>query len=164
MGAAIIGRVQHPHIAGLEIGADLAPNCLHAPVHRAEMHRDMRRVGDEASFAIEDGAGEVETFLDVDRACGVLQRVAHLLGDRREALVEHFEQHRIDVGAERGPRLALRGAGKQQMIFRRDLGLPVRLDHHGLMRLDDQGGARDAMARLRDRRARRQTRHAKRQR
>ena len=32
------------------------------------------------------------------------------------------------------------------MILRRDLGLPVRLDHHGLMRLDDQGRASNAMA------------------
>ena len=107
MRAAIIGRVQHPHIAGREIGADLAPHRLDAAVHRAEMHRDMRRVGDEAPFAIEDGAGEVEPLLDVDRARRVLQRVAHLLGDRGEALVEHFEQHGIDAGAERGPRLAL---------------------------------------------------------
>ena len=32
------------------------------------------------------------------------------------------------------------------MVLRRDLGLPVRLDHDGLMRLDDEGRARDAMA------------------
>ena len=51
MRAAVIGRVQHPHIAGLEIAADLAPHGLDAPVHRAEMHRDMRRVGDEAAVA-----------------------------------------------------------------------------------------------------------------
>ena len=70
------------------------------------MHRDMRGVGDEPAVAIEDGAGEVEPLLDVDRARGVLQRIAHLLGDRGEALVEHFEQHRIDAGAERAPRLA----------------------------------------------------------
>ena len=146
MRAAVIGRVQHPHIAGLEIAADLAPHGLDAAVHRAEMHRDMRRVGDEPAVAIEDGAGEVEPLLDVDRARGVLQRIAHLLGNRGEALVEHFEQHWIDAGAERGPRLAFRDAREQQMVLRRDLCLPVRLDHDGLMWLDDEGRAQDAMA------------------
>ena len=34
------------------------------------------------------------------------------------------------------------------MVLRRDLGLPVRLDHHGLMRLDDQGRASNAVSRL----------------
>ena len=32
------------------------------------------------------------------------------------------------------------------MVLRRDLCLPVRLDHDGLMRLDDEGRAQDAMA------------------
>ena len=146
MRAAVIGRVQHPHIAGREIAADLAPHGLDAAVHRAEMHRDMRGVGDEPAVAIEDGAGEVEPLLDVDRARGVLQRIAHLLGNRGEALVEHFEQHWIDAGAERGPRFAFAHAGEQQMVLRRDLCLPVRLDHDGLMRLDDEGRAQDAMA------------------
>ena len=75
------------------------------------MHRDMRGVGDEAPGGIENGAGEVEPLLDVDRARGVLQRIAHLLGDGREELVEHFEQHRVWLGIERRARRAARRRG-----------------------------------------------------
>ena len=110
------------------------------------MHRDVRSIGDETGFAVENGAGKVEPLLDVDRARRILQRIAHLLGDRREALVEHFEQHGIDVGAERDACLALRGAREQQMIFGRDLCVPLRLDRHRLMRLDDQSRAFNQMA------------------
>ena len=58
MRAAVIGRVEHPNVAGFKLGADLAPYRLDATVHGTEMHRDMRRVGDEAPFAVEDGAGK----------------------------------------------------------------------------------------------------------
>ena len=94
--AAIIGRVQHPHIARLE-RVGFAQHRLDAPVHRAEMDGNMRGVRDQPPARIENGAGEVEPLLDVDRARGVLQRIAHLLGDRDEEIVEHFEQDRIGM-------------------------------------------------------------------
>ena len=34
--------------------------------HRAKVNRNMRRIGNEARFAIEDRTGEVEAFFDVD--------------------------------------------------------------------------------------------------
>ncbi len=64
------------------------------------MHRDVRRVGDQPSASVKDGAGEIEPLLDVDRARGVLQRVAHLLGDRDEQIVEDLEHHRIGALAD----------------------------------------------------------------
>ena len=69
------------------------------------MHRHVRRVGDEAPVTVEQSAGEVEPLLDVDRIGGVLQRDAHLLGDRHEEVIEDLEHHRIGLGADR---LALR--------------------------------------------------------
>ena len=65
------------------------------------MDRHVRGVGDEAAVAVEDRAGEVEPLLDVDRVGGVLERHAHLLGDRHEEVVEHLEHDRIGVGADR---------------------------------------------------------------
>ena len=102
------------------------------------MHRHVRRIGDEPSLTIEHGAGKVEPLLDVDRIGGVLQRHAHLLGDRHEEMVEDLEHDRVGLGADRlasGHRLDAR---HHHMVFRRDLGAPAVFDDDRLMRLDDQ--------------------------
>ena len=65
------------------------------------MHRHVRRIGDQRAVGGEHRAGEIEPLLDVDRIGGVLQRHAHLLGDRHEQVVEHFQHHRIGIGADR---------------------------------------------------------------
>ena len=102
------------------------------------MHRHVRSVGDEASLAVEQCAGKVEPLLDVDRIGGVLQRDAHLLGDRHEEMIEDLEHDRIGFGADRlAPRHGL-DAGHQHMVFRRDRGAPALFDDDRLMRLDDQ--------------------------
>jgi hypothetical protein len=102
------------------------------------MNRDMRRIGNEVAFGIEDRAGEVEPFFDIDRARGVLQRVTHLLGDRDEQIVEHFDHDRI--GAFANARFGLFGnAGEEKLVVLRDLRLPIRLDHDSLVILDDEG-------------------------
>ena len=54
---------------------------------------------------VEHRAGEVEPLLDVDRIGGVLQRHAHLLGDRHEEVVEDLQHHRIGL-RRRSPRAA----------------------------------------------------------
>src|SRR5208283_3956869 len=54
---------------------------LHRASHRTKMHRHMWRVGNQPSLGIEQCAGEIETLLDVNRICGVLQDSAHLFRD-----------------------------------------------------------------------------------
>ena len=103
------------------------------------MHRHVRRVGDERAGGIEHCTGEVEPLLDVHRIGGVLQRHAHLLGDRHEQVVEHFEHHRIGVGADGAGALEFLHAPQHEMILGGELGLPAVLDDHRLMRLDDDG-------------------------
>ena len=76
--------------------------------HRAQVHRHVRRVGDQVAVGVEQRAGEIEPLLDVDRVRGVGERHAHLLGDRHEQVVEHLEQHR--VGAWCRSRARARGA------------------------------------------------------
>ena len=65
------------------------------------MHRHVRGIGHQCAVGGEDRTGEVEPLLDVDRVGGVLQRHSHLLGDRHEQVVEHFEHDRIGISADR---------------------------------------------------------------
>jgi hypothetical protein len=102
------------------------------------MHRHMRRIGDQRAVGVEHRAGEIEPLLDVDRIGGVLQRHAHLLGDRHEQIVEHFQHHRIGLGADGLAARERLDAAQHEMILGGDLGLPAGLDDDGLVRLDDQ--------------------------
>ncbi len=45
------------------------------------MYGDMGCIGDKLSLLVEDGAGEVESFFDVDGGTGILECDAHLLGN-----------------------------------------------------------------------------------
>ena len=62
---------------------------------RSEMHRNVRRLCHEPPVGIEHRAGVIATFLDVRREAGVAEANAHLLGDRRETMVQHRERDRI---------------------------------------------------------------------
>ena len=146
VGAAVIGRVDDVDVARRDLALVLADDGLDRAIHGAEMHRHVRRIGDQRAVGGEHRAGEVEPLLDVDRIGGVLQRHAHLLGDRHEQIVEHFEHHRIGRGADRALPLERDSALEHEMVLRRDRGLPAVLHHDGLMRLDDDGGAIDPVA------------------
>ena len=108
VGAAVVGRVHHVDIAGLQGAAVLLQHRAHRLAHRAQVNRDMRRIGDQIAVGVEHRAGEIEPLLDVHRIGGVLQRHAHLLGDRHEEVVEHLQHHRVALGAHREG--ALQGA------------------------------------------------------
>jgi hypothetical protein len=84
VGAAVVRRVQHEHVARHDRALALPGHGLDALAHGAEVHRDVRRVRHQVAFGVEDGAGKVEPLLDVDRVGGVLQHHASLLGDRHE--------------------------------------------------------------------------------
>ena len=99
--AAVVRIVDHVGVAGLHAAGVLADHRLDRLAHRAEVHRHVRRVGDQVALGVEQRAREVEPLLDVDGVGGVLQPHAHLLGDRHEEVVEHLQHHRVDVGADR---------------------------------------------------------------
>jgi hypothetical protein len=145
MRAAVVGRVDRVDVAGRDAALVLADDRLDRAIHRAQMHRHMRRVGDQRAFRREHGAGEVEPLLDVHRIGGVLQRHAHLLGDRHEQIVEHFEHDRVSLRADRMRALERHDAREHEVVLRGDFRLPAGLDHDGLMRLDDDRRAGDLL-------------------
>ena len=67
--------------------------------HRAQVHRHVRRIGDQRTLGIEQGAAEIQSFLDVHGIGSVLQAQTHLLGDAHEEVVEQLQPDRIDLGA-----------------------------------------------------------------
>ena len=123
----------------------------------------MGRVGDQAGLGVEDRAGEVQAFLDVHRVRGVLQAVAHLLGDGHEEVVEDLQHDRIGLGAD-GAALGTRlDAAQHDVVLPGQLGLPAGFDDRGLVGLGDDGRASDLVA-ARQRLAHRAARRARRRR
>ena len=146
MGAAIIGRVQHVDVAGIDAARIVVDHGADALAHRAQMHRHMRCVGDQCAAGVEDGAGEIDTFLDVHRIGRVLQREAHLLGDRHEEIVEDLQHHRIDGGADGRAPGQRHDARQHQVAARVHLGLPSGLNQGGGGGLADDRRAVDLLA------------------
>src|SRR5699024_4013010 len=72
VGAAVVGVVEHEHVAGPHAVPAALGDGAHAFAHRAQVHRHVRRVGDQAGLRVEYGAGEVQPFLDVGGVGGFL--------------------------------------------------------------------------------------------
>ena len=51
MRAAVIGRVERENVAGADLARVEADDRLDRAVHRAQMHRHVRRIGDQAPSA-----------------------------------------------------------------------------------------------------------------
>ncbi len=137
MRASGVGRVEQVGVAGRELGRVSRDDRLHRGAHRAQVHRQVRRVGDEAAVAVEQRAGEVEALLDVHGARRVGERGAHLLGDRHEEVVEDLEEQWRALGrVGRGGRRR-REAPQEQLAGGQHLGLPARLDDGRARRLAD---------------------------
>ena len=141
MRAAVIGGVDRVDVARRDAALVLADDGLDGAVHRAEMHRHVRCVGNQRTLGVEHRAREIEPLLDVDRVGGVLQRYPHLLGDRHEQIVEHFEHHRIGLGADRAAARERHDALEHKVVLGRERGAPAGFDHDRLMRLDHDRGA-----------------------
>ena len=137
--AAVIGVVQHIGIARADLALIVADHRTDGFPHRAQMHRHVRRVGDQRSGGIEDRAGKVQTFLHIHRQRRVLKGVAHLLGDRHEQIVEHLEHHRITARADGHALFPRHDAAQDKIADFGHLGLPAGLDDGGRCRLCNQG-------------------------
>ena len=147
MRAAAVGIVQHDAVAGLQTTGIETQHRAHGLAHGTQVHGHVRRIGDEIAWRVDERAGEVEPLLDVHRVSGVLERRAHLLGDRHEEVVEDLEHDRIGFRAELlAARLGCR-AREHEMAEVRDLRRPAFLDDVRPGRLDDDRGAVDGVTR-----------------
>jgi hypothetical protein len=146
VGAAVVGVVEHVHVAGAHPAGVAAGDDLDALAHRPEVDGHVRRVGDQPAAGVEHRAGEVEPLLDVDRVGGGLQPHPHLLGDRHEQVVEDLEHHRVHRGPGRRPAGPGLDPRQQQVAPPGQLRPPARLDHGGREVLHDQGRAGHPLA------------------
>ena len=133
--------VERVHVTRLDAALVPVDDHLDGLAHRAQVDRDVRRVGDQAAVGVEDRAGEVEPLLDVDRVRGRPQPLPHLLGDRHEQVAEDLQEHwvRLRRGPGRGRRVRS-DPGEQQVQPVRDRGPPAGLDHRRRQVLGDDGG------------------------
>ena len=113
MRAAVVGRVQNIRVPVANLAGALANDGLDALAHGAEVHRHVRRVGDQRAARVKNRAGKIQPLFDVDRRRGVLQHRSHLLGDRHEKVVKNFQLHRVGVRAG-GARAFFFGGALQQ--------------------------------------------------
>ena len=146
MRAAVVRVVEHEDIAALHAVAVARNHRLDALAHRSQMHRHVRRVGDQLALAVEQGAAEIEPLLDVHRVRGVLQLQTHLLGDIHEQIVEDLEQHRIHRRAGRHALRTRHMAREQQMVEAGQLRLPTGFDHRRRILLGDDDRAQHPIA------------------
>ena len=76
--------------------------------HCAKVYGQMVALRDRVAVRVIDGAGVVQTLLDVGGEPGAAERDAHLFGDRDEKVAEDFKLDRIDdVITHRRPLLSL---------------------------------------------------------
>ena len=141
MRAAVIRCIDHVHVAGCDRALVLADNGFHGAIHGAEMDGHMRSIRHQRAIGCEYRTREIEPLLDVDRIGRVLQRHAHLFGNRHEQVVEHFEHHRIGRRADRALALERNDALDDEMVLCGNGGAPAVLHYNRLMRLNDNGRA-----------------------
>ena len=74
VGAAVVGIVEHEHVAGAHGARAALGDGAHALAHGAQVHGHVRRVGHQVAVRVEHGTGEIQAFLDVAEKA-VLRRV-----------------------------------------------------------------------------------------
>jgi len=141
VGAPVVRVIEHIHVAWLHAARVFTDHGLDALAHRAQVHRHVRRVGDQVPLGTEQRTRKVQPLLDVDRVGGVLQLQAHLLGDVHEQVIEHLQQHRIDRGAHRKSLRARHPALQHDVVQFGHAGRPFGLDHRGRVLLGNDGRA-----------------------
>ena len=70
---------------------------LNGGAHRAQVDRNMGRVGNQVAVLIKQGAGEIESLFHVHRMCGVLQGDPHLFGDAHETVVINLQGYGVGL-------------------------------------------------------------------
>ncbi len=132
-------------VAGAHPGATAPDDLLDAGAHRPQVDGDVRGVGHEVSVRVEERAGKVQAFLDVDGLGGGLEAGAHLFGDGHEEVVEDLEKNRVGFCIEIGT-LRNRHPFHDQMPVVGRRGLPAVVDDGRRTGLGDDRRAGDGFA------------------
>ena len=139
VGAAMVGVIEHIHIAHLHRTGIFSNDRLDALAHGAQVHGHVRSIGDQLSRLVKNGTGKIQALFDVDRVRRVLQLQTHLFSDVHEQVVEHLQQNRVHAGSHRIGLNPCLNPTKDQMIQRRQAGLPAGFHHGGGIALGDDG-------------------------
>ena len=146
MRAAVVGVVEHVHIARLHGGSVFTHHGFDTFAHRAQVHGHVRCIGNEVTGSVKQSAAKVQALFDVHRVSRVLQLQAHLLGNVHKQVVKHLQQHGVYGGAHRELDCTLLGAQQVQVVKLGERGLPAGLYHGGGVLLGNDGGAGDDVA------------------
>ena len=144
---AAIRIVRQHHIARLQVGI-VGQHEFDRLAHRPQMHRNVRGVDDQLPRPIEQRAAVVQPLLDVGGDRCPPERLAHLLGDAGEEVVEDFEPNRIgDVSVGRAHMPVRPGRPARPVLRYRDrpvfadFRLPALVDEESGHRLAHESGA-----------------------
>ena len=100
MRPAGLGVVGQDDVTAMQValqGVHLEPDGV---LHRPEVNRNVRRIGDEATGVVEEGAAKVQPLLDVGGDGGPLEDPPHLLGDGHEPVGEDRQLDGVQFGAD----------------------------------------------------------------
>lgn len=92
-----VGVVADDDLAVLPVSPSGRELEAYGLLHGAQMHGQVRGVGHEASVGTEDGAAEVQSFLDVGADRGPLQGPPHLFSDTHEAVTEQRQLDAVEL-------------------------------------------------------------------
>ena len=91
MCSAIEWIVQRHDVARFQAAATIAHDRADAFPHGPKVHGHVRRVGDQPARGIENRAGEVKPFFDINGQRCILQHRAGLLSHAHEQIIEQFK-------------------------------------------------------------------------
>src|SRR6478735_7724185 len=95
----------------------------------------VRGVGHETAVCREDGAGVVESFLDVDRDGSLFHRVTHLFSNSHEAMTKDTKRNRINSFSSDILLLSL--INLKNDMFRKNNALAEMIYHDSLRLIND---------------------------
>ena len=97
MVAAVIGVVEEVDVARADLAAEGVVHRFGRPGQGADVDRHVLGLGDQAALGVGQRGREVAARVDDLRVGGAQHRLAHLLGDRVQAVLDHRDRDRVDA-------------------------------------------------------------------
>src|SRR5215813_1545493 len=94
--AAVIRIVEEEHVAGPDAAREVVDHGLDGHGQRAHVDGHVLGLGGEPALAVEDGGGEIAARVEDLRVGGAQHRLAHLLHDGFEPMLDHRDGDAIE--------------------------------------------------------------------